>query len=178
MIDHSVRMAIMQAAIAEADLSQPEDDRVHPKVGALLVGPEHQIVLRAHRNEIASCNPEGLGGDHAERVLLHKAHDAKLELQSLILVVTLEPCTHRGPEKTACALRVALSGIPEVWFGSLDPDPRIRGAGEEILRRRGLRVERFPHDLVETIRHQSAPFVNQFRQHYEMTTLRNWDFTR
>jgi len=45
--DHEV----MLAAIAEAERSVAEDDRPHPKVGAILMNRARHIVLRAHRGD-------------------------------------------------------------------------------------------------------------------------------
>ena len=162
------RRWVMEEAIVEAAHSQSEDTRIHPKVGALLVTRDLEVVARAHRNEIAQCNPHGAGGDHAERILLFKAEQLSLPVAELILVVTLEPCTWRPRgTKVPCAQRVRLSGIRELWFGTLDPDPAIRGVGEETLRRSGITVERFPNDLIHIVRKQSATFVEQFAPYYQ-----------
>ena len=164
--DH--RHAVMRLAIDEAALSMPEDRRLHPKVGALLVDQRWNVLIRAHRNESCSAiNDCGRGGDHAERILLQKSAAHRLDVRDKILIVTLEPCSRRGNrEKIPCAHRVVASGIREVWFGALDPDPIQRGVGEEILRFNGVRVERFPDDLVQVIRLQSRGFIDQFADLY------------
>lgn len=124
-------------------------------------------MLRAHRNEQGH-------GDHAEHILLQKARSSGIVVERAILVVTLEPCTQRGLGKVACARRVVASGIPEVWFGALDPNPEMPIRGEEILRFAGVRVERFPDHLIREVRTQSRPFIDQFAPVYrasQVTTL-------
>jgi pyrimidine deaminase RibD-like protein len=162
------RRAVMRLAIQEAGMCIPEDPRPHPMVGALLVDRHWNVVLRAHRNETCSgLNVCGRGGDHAERILLQKASALGISVSDKILVVTLEPCSRRGNrDKIPCAQRVVASGIREVWFGALDPDPGQLGKGEEILRFNDVRVERFPDDLVQAIRLQSWAFISQFAALY------------
>jgi pyrimidine deaminase RibD-like protein len=155
------RHALMSVAILEAELSTSEDKRLHPKVGAILIDQQWRILARAHRNERGN-------GDHAERILLQKAFEAQIDLAPTTLIVTLEPCSSRseGKGKIPCADRVITSGIREVWIGTLDPDPRMRGLGEEMLRFAGIRVERFPDDLTTQVRAQSVGFIAQFAAHY------------
>src|SRR5260370_22759676 len=79
--DDDRRFALM--AIEEARKSVPEDERPHPKVGAVVV-KNGQVLSKAHRGEILKS--------HAEYIAL----DEKLS-DDLIAVptvyTTLEPCT-------------------------------------------------------------------------------------
>jgi pyrimidine deaminase RibD-like protein len=54
--------------------------------------------------------------------------------------VTLEPCSFTG-RTPSCALALIASGIPRVWVGTLDPDPRNSGRGIRLLQDAGVVVE-------------------------------------
>jgi pyrimidine deaminase RibD-like protein len=155
MIDEAQKIDLMHAAIEEAKKSVAEDERIHPKVGAVLADTFGKILHRAHRGEFGA-------GAHAEYALLEKARNAGSNLTRTVLFVTLEPCTRRGKRKIPCAVRVAESGISRIYIGTLDPDPRITGRGETFLSYQ-MPVERFPHSLVKEIREMDANF---FAQHW------------
>lgn len=146
--------SIMQEVIAEAEKSISEDNRPHPKVGAILTDKAGNILLRAHRGE------DGAGG-HAEFTIFKKCDDKKLDLSDKILFVSLEPCTRRGKDKIPCAVRVAGSGIRELYIGTADPNPDIIGRGENYLLSRGLKVERFPFHLAQQLRELNAEVFAQ-----------------
>jgi len=55
------------------------------------------------------------------------------------LVVTLEPCSTSG-KTPPCTDAILASGIRRVIVGELDPDPRHRGRGLELLREAGVEV--------------------------------------
>lgn len=159
MITREQELAFMQEAIVEAAKSKAEDNRVHPKVGALLVDASTgSIICRSHRGE------GGLGG-HAEFNVFRKAKEQQLDLSNAILFVTLEPCTRRGPGKIPCAVRIALSGVKRVYIGTLDPNAHIIGRGEMFLSNE-LEVERFPGFLASELRKMNSDFFGQhFHDH-------------
>ena len=159
--------AAMRAAIAEANLSEPEDDRPRPKVGAVLVDDAGKIVLRAHRNVQKD-------GGHAEYNLLEKAKNLiqPLDLPSCTLFVTLEPCTTRSPNKTPCALRIIEAGIQRVVIGWLDTNPDIVGRGETMLRTSDISVDRFPDTLVREIVAMNEDWELSNRRHHLPPTSR------
>jgi diaminohydroxyphosphoribosylaminopyrimidine deaminase/5-amino-6-(5-phosphoribosylamino)uracil reductase len=100
----------------------------NPVVGAVLVR-DGRIVGEGHH--------ERAGAPHAEAVALAQAGDAA---RGATLYVTLEPCSHHG--RTApCAPAVAAAGVSRVVSALEDPDSRVRGAGHELLRAAGLRVD-------------------------------------
>src|SRR5438067_525498 len=105
---------IFRDVLLEAAKSIPEDDRVHPYVGALLTDLSGRVLVRAHRGE----RP----GAHAEYLLLERAREAGVSLRESALFVTLEPCTKRGRDKIPCALRIAEAQIPLIFIGTLDPN--------------------------------------------------------
>jgi pyrimidine deaminase RibD-like protein len=146
---------LMEMSIKEAQKSVFEDDRVHPKVGAVLCDVSGKVLLTAFRG---SRNP----GDHCEYSLLKKAEEEKIELSETVLFVTLEPCTKRSEGKIPCAQRIVNAGIPMVYIGTLDPNIDICGKGELYLRDR-IHVERYPHLYVEEIRELNKNFERMHR---------------
>lgn len=137
----------MRLAISEARRSTPEEKgKLVPLVGAVIVNELGDLIAKAYRNE------DGKGG-HAEFLALEKAKAAGVTAFSdCTLFATLEPCTHRGYNKTPCSQRIVEADFDTVWIGALDPNPVIRGHGEFYLRERINRVERFPGDMEREIR--------------------------
>lgn len=136
-------------AIEEAWKSAPEDKRVHPKVGVVVV-KDGKVLASAHRGEI----PEG----HAEFIVLEKKL-AEVSLVGATVYTTLEPCTSRNHPKVPCATRLAERRVGRVVIGMLDPDDRISGRGQRTLRKAGIATELFPHDLMGEVEELNRDFV-------------------
>ncbi len=101
----------------------------NPSVGA--------VVLGADAKQVLAYASTGKGGrPHAEAIALEAAGTAA---EGGTLVVTLEPCSHHGMTPP-CAGAIVRSGIAEVVYGMIDPDPRVSGAGIDYLRHHGVRV--------------------------------------
>ena len=100
----------------------------NPPVGCVLVR-DGRIVARGHT--------QPPGQDHAEAMALRELAG---DLTDVIAYVTLEPCSFRG-RTPSCAIALVDRGIRHVVVAIIDPDSRNRGAGIEILRRCGARVE-------------------------------------
>ncbi len=147
-------ITLMRATIEEAKKSISEDEGVHPKVGAIIAGPDGTILQKSHRGEKT--------GSHAEYLCLEKAREAGIDLEDCVLFTTLEPCTARGPDKKACCTHIIESGIKTIYIGMLDPDPDICGEGETRLRFH-IDVERFPSNLVKEISSLMSNFVNKHK---------------
>jgi diaminohydroxyphosphoribosylaminopyrimidine deaminase / 5-amino-6-(5-phosphoribosylamino)uracil reductase len=115
----------MRAALALAAAHRPHPN---PRVGALVLDKEARVVGKGGHL--------GPGEDHAEVVALSQASD---RAHGGTLVVTLEPCTHRG-RTPPCVDAIVAAGIGKVVIGAGDPDPRVAGAGVAFLRAAGLEV--------------------------------------
>ncbi len=107
----------------------------NPCVGAAVLAGS-QVVARASH--------EVWGGAHAEvRALEAAARSAIPPSAWDTLAMTLEPCSTHGktPPCTDRLIRAAgESGLKRVIVGGLDPDPRHRGRGLELLKAAGLEV--------------------------------------
>jgi len=149
-------LELITESIKEAEKSRQEDKGVHPKVGVILADQDGNILERAHRGESGD-------GDHAEFLCIMKAKEKNVNLGTCLLFVTLEPCTARGPGKTACTKHIIDSGIKKVYIGMLDPNPQICGKGETRLRYH-LDVERYPGEQVNKILEMNKNFVEMHRK--------------
>jgi pyrimidine deaminase RibD-like protein len=136
-------------ALEEARKSVAEDERIHPRVGAVAVKDGH-VLAAAHRGESA----EG----HAEFTLLaKKLHD--VPLTGATVYTTLEPCTTRNLPKIPCADRLIQRRVARVVIGMLDPDQRIRGLGQRKLRDARIIVDSFPPDLADQVEELNHEFT-------------------
>lgn len=144
-------------AIEEARKSAPEDDRVHPRVGVVVV-KDGRILATAHRGEFPQC--------HAEYIALEKKLP-DVPLTGATVYTTLEPCTSRKHPKVPCAIRLAERKVNRVVIGMLDPDDRISGRGQRALRKAGIATELFPHDLMAEVEELNRDFVRdrESREH-------------
>jgi pyrimidine deaminase RibD-like protein len=139
----------MQMAIEEARKSIPEDGRVHPRVGAVVVKDGH-VLAKAHRGEF----PEG----HAEYIALEKKL-TDVSLSGATVYTTLEPCTTRNHPKVPCAIRLTERKVHRVVIGMLDPDDKISGRGQRALRKAGIVTDFFPHDLMSQVEELNRDFA-------------------
>ena len=104
----------------------------NPCVGAAVIASGSVIARGFHRV---------WGREHAEIDALAMAELSGVPSAEWdTLVVTLEPCSTTG-KTPPCTDAILRSGIRRVIVGALDPDPRHRGRGLEMLRSAGLEVE-------------------------------------
>ncbi len=145
----------MQLAIEEMlkSLHEPRSDgKIPPKVGAVLLFPNGEIV-RAHRGELRE-------GNHAEFTLLERKLTNK-KLDDCILFTTLEPCHQRNNPKLACCKRTTNAKIKAVFVGIEDPDPTVSGKGIAHLEKHGVKVMMFDRDLQKKIEKENKAFLEQ-----------------
>ena len=116
----------MRLALAEADAALPSDD---VPVGAIVVGPDGEVLGRGHNVREAEGDPTG----HAEvRALQAAAHAVgEWRLEGCTLVVTLEPCT-------MCAGAIVLARVDRLVYGAEDPKAGAVGSLWDVVRDRRL----------------------------------------
>lgn len=140
----------MELAIEKAEKCVPEDERIHPKVGAVVV-KNNRVLASAHRGEIEK-------GEHAEFTVLEK----KLGSDSVVgatVYTTLEPCTRRHHSKVPCADRLIERKVGKVVIGILDPNQLICGRGIRKRRSANIEVELFPTDLMSKVEEHNREFI-------------------
>jgi diaminohydroxyphosphoribosylaminopyrimidine deaminase/5-amino-6-(5-phosphoribosylamino)uracil reductase len=95
------------------------------------------------------------------------------------LVVTLEPCSSHG-KTPPCVERIVASGVKLVVVGALDPDPRHRGRGLELLRAAGVEVVLLEgaSPLAEVSPHFVAWTANERIRRPRPWTIAKWAQTR
>jgi pyrimidine deaminase RibD-like protein len=147
--------SFMEMAIDQARKSISEDERAHPKVGAVVV-KDRAVVATAFRGELGK-------GEHAEYTALERKLPSET-LAGATVYATLEPCTTRNHPKMPCAQRLIERKVKRVVIGMLDPNPWICGKGERLLRDHGIEVERFPHELVMQLEEMNRAFVRAQRE--------------
>jgi len=111
------------------DLAQLGEGNVNPNplVGAVLV-KDGRIVGRGYHRRF--------GEAHAEIFALEEAAEAS---RGATLIVTLEPCCHRG-KTPPCTDRIIEAGVARVVLGIRDPNALVNGKGIACLREAGIEV--------------------------------------
>jgi len=104
--------------------------RPNPMVGCVLVKGGRVIGEGWH---------DRCGGDHAEVAALKDAAGRGESARGATACVTLEPCSHFG-RTPPCAPRLIEEGIARVVVGTTDPNPKVNGAGLEMLKSAGVEV--------------------------------------
>lgn len=119
----------MEEALAASVAALPAC-RPNPPVGCVIVRGD-SIVARGY------TGPPG--HPHAEAAALANlaADEAR---DGLTAFVTLEPCSFHG-RTPSCALALIASGITRVVVATVDPHPRNRGRGLELMREAGIDVQ-------------------------------------
>lgn len=141
-------------AIEEAKLSATEDERIHPRVGAVIV-LNGTVLSKAHRGE----SP----GAHAEYIALEeKLRD--VAVAGATVYTTLEPCTTRNHPKIPCAERLIERKVKRVVIGMLDPNPIIIGRGQKRLRSANIITDLFPHNLMTQVEELNREFARKYDQ--------------
>ncbi len=102
----------------------------NPPVGCVIAF-QGEVVARGY------TNPPGQ--PHAEAMALRSLARSAAAGQ-LSVYVTLEPCSFDG-RTPSCAKALVSAGVGRVFVGIIDPHPRNRGRGIEILKDAGIAVE-------------------------------------
>jgi pyrimidine deaminase RibD-like protein len=144
-------------AIEEAKKSIAEDDRPHPKVGAVIV-KDGKILAKAHRGENLKS--------HAEYIAL----EVKIPNETVAgatVYTTLEPCIKRNAPKICCAQRLVDRRVARVFIGMPDPNPDIRGLGDQLLNEAGIEIQLFPRDLRMQVEEMNREFIRDQKQKWK-----------
>lgn len=152
-------------AIEEARKSVAEDGRPHPKVGAVVV-KDGKVLSTAHRGE--------LPGNHAEYVALEKKLSDQI-VAGATIYTTLEPCTTRTHPKIPCAERLVERKVARVVIGMLDPNPDIRGLGEQLLSDAGIETQLFPRELRAQVEEMNREFIRSQKDRQASIRMRTTD---
>lgn len=137
--------------LALAQEADPNEVRPNPRVGALLLDDQNQVVGRGFH--------PALGQPHAEVFAIQEALKNGARLDQCRLFVSLEPCSHVGRTPACCSL-ILQHQIPEVWVASKDPNPKVNGL--ELLQKNGVIVHFSP--LMEAIELNKGFWVNQIHK--------------
>jgi diaminohydroxyphosphoribosylaminopyrimidine deaminase/5-amino-6-(5-phosphoribosylamino)uracil reductase len=99
----------------------------NPMVGAVVVKEGRIVGSGYHR---------AVGTAHAEVNALDDAGDAA---RGATLYVTLEPCNHTG-RTPPCTEKILKTGVKKVVVAMPDPNPDVRGGGNDRLKAEGMEV--------------------------------------
>jgi diaminohydroxyphosphoribosylaminopyrimidine deaminase / 5-amino-6-(5-phosphoribosylamino)uracil reductase len=138
-----------EAMALALDLAWRGWGRVHPNplVGAVVLS-EGAVAGEGWHAEF--------GNRHAEPIALDRAGE---KARGATLVVTLEPCDHRG-KQPPCTEAIVRAGIRRVIAAMADPNPEARG-GAARLGAQGLEVQvGIAHEAAAA---QNAIFLHRFR---------------
>jgi len=101
--------------------------RPNPPVGCVLVR-DNRVIAVGHTGEP--------GKPHAEAMAIGEVSGP---LSDVSVFVTLEPCSFEG-RTPSCAKTLVSRNVKEVYVGVIDPHPRNRGAGIELIENAGIPV--------------------------------------
>ena len=145
---------LMQLAIDEMRKSKPDlRKKTDPKVGAVLITPDGELIGVAHRGELRK-------GDHAEFTLFERKNPGK-DLTDCILYTTLEPCVDRNEPKIGCTFRAINARVGKVFIGHPDPDPSVAGRGEELLKEAKISVGYFDAKYKDIIAAENEAYFKE-----------------
>lgn len=135
---HFMKMALREARKGWGRTSP------NPCVGAVVVKNGHLLSKGYHRRA---------GTPHAEVNALQQADS---RAAGATIYVTLEPCNHTG-RTPPCTEKILAAGITRVVVGMNDPNPLVKGSGNDYLADRGLTV--VSGVLDEDCRKLNRPFI-------------------
>ena len=115
-MDHSVYELLMKQALIEAKRGFDEGE---VPVGAVIAGPDGDIISSAHNQPISLNDPTA----HAEILALRRAGEVlkNYRLNDVAMVVTVEPCL-------MCIGAAIHSRISTLVFGAFDPKGGAAGS--------------------------------------------------
>ncbi|RZA05504.1 MAG: bifunctional diaminohydroxyphosphoribosylaminopyrimidine deaminase/5-amino-6-(5-phosphoribosylamino)uracil reductase RibD [Proteobacteria bacterium] len=116
----------------------------NPPVGCIALDKAGKVLLGAAHQKAGTA--------HAEAAVLNLAQKLGKAEAIHTLVVTLEPCNHRGRTPPCVEAILKQKNIRRVVIGCRDPNPEVAGGGVEALRKAGLEV-------IESVLEQECKFL-------------------
>jgi pyrimidine deaminase RibD-like protein len=144
-------------AIEIAKKSTPEDDKPHPKVGAVAV--KHGQLLGVDCRTAVETNGKK-SGQHAEFRLTSALGGGALD--GATIYTTLEPCLDRNDPKVSCVDRLISVKVARVVIGALDPDPKGNGL-RKLVHSPTIEVALFPAAL----RADARELIREWKEYRE-----------
>jgi pyrimidine deaminase RibD-like protein/NTP pyrophosphatase (non-canonical NTP hydrolase) len=142
-------------AILEAEKSVSEDQRVHPKVGVVVVDAEGEVLRQAHR----------IGGKgHAEFLALKDELPKGKTFAGATMYTTLEPCAYCDEEGRTDVQRIIDRKISRVVIGMRHPDQQLQGGGERRLRAEKIRIDPFPAEFQKQVEEMNRKFIQTYQE--------------
>lgn len=132
----------LQSAASFAGATSP-----NPPVGC--------VILDRQGNLLAKAAHQKAGDLHAEALAIERCQKDGVVARIHTVVVTLEPCNHTG-RTPPCTEAILNTPAQDVWIGTRDPNPDVRGNGADKLAASGLNVR-----LVEQLDAPDATLLSQ-----------------
>lgn len=136
----------------------------NPLVGAILLDQNHRFIDGAWHSSF--------GEPHAEQALIKKLQEKNEQhkFKGATLYTSLEPCAHIG-KTPSCSHLLGELPLKKVVYASSDKTPKVSGKGLELLKDKGIQIERFsePSKLLtlplltehfESFERDKRPFVS------------------
>jgi diaminohydroxyphosphoribosylaminopyrimidine deaminase/5-amino-6-(5-phosphoribosylamino)uracil reductase len=150
----------MRIAIAEAEKARGKTGD-NPWVGCAIVDDAGTVLGVGHT--------QGPGEDHAEIGAIAEARARGADLSRTVLYSTLEPCSFHG-RTPACSRAIVTAGFKRVVTGIRDPNPRVDGAGKQILLDAGIAVVEYV--CAREITHQLGSWILAHHPHEPLRRAR------
>ncbi len=95
------------------------------------------VIVKGNR-VVGQGSTQPAGGMHAEIAALSQAGE---KARGSTVYVTLEPCVwYEGKRTSACTDALIKAKVKQVFIGSIDPNPHVKGKGIQKLRQAGIKV--------------------------------------
>lgn len=144
----------LQSAASFAGATSP-----NPPVGC--------VILDRQGNLLAKAAHQKAGDLHAEALAIERCQKDGVVGRIHTVVVTLEPCNHTG-RTPPCTEAILNTPAQDVWIGTRDPNPDVRGNGARKLAASGLNVrlvEQLDAPDAALLAHSAKRLIAPFAKH-------------